>query len=201
MEVQEGQPLSTKEQESLFLPIEGYAREEIGNIVDALREAGASPQLAVGFGSAVQGKELSMFPRWDVDVLVLVKEFPEGFIRKLREENGLTAKKEKYVPVILPPSPNFLELQPRRYMGWKSPQRGVHLQLGEQSWLEEVVAEKKGKDFDFVHQIFKGGALLWEAKPGIAEEVCEKTGLPLPPRKVEWSVLKVKKQGKGNRII
>ena len=182
--------------ERVILSLEKYTKGKVNAAIESLQGEGVSPQLVIVFGSAIRGKELTVFPRWDVDVLIVVEELP-----KKMAERGLIIDGEKYSPVapVVDRRVNFLELQPAGAMGWKSPQRGLHIQLGDLSWLGERAM--KENNADFVHQIFKEGVLLWERKLGLTEELCEQRGLPLPSPDTEtrWSSLVVEKQ--GNRII
>jgi len=174
------------------LSLEEYAQNKIGAVVEALRKIGASPKTAIVFGSAVRGKKLPVLPRWDIDVLVVTQKLPSTI------RNGLVTNSEKYIPVITPQESqiNFIELQPESATGWKSPQRGLHLQLGSLEWLRGVLGTK---DAPFVHQIFEKGILAWENEPETTKQICRQTGLPLPSNKASWSKLIINK--KGMRVI
>lgn len=175
--------LQTKE-----FSLKDYANTEVPSFNKALQKIGVNSHASIVFGSAVHPSEASASiklnpQRWDVDILEIVDSIAS--LREKPDQVLLTDSGKRY-GCIVPPSGGVAELQEIGSMGIKSPKRGLHITIMEESELLNGDLEP------MVRKALETGVIIDGQIPESIRNILERAGVPMPkkPDEVVWSALK-----------
>ncbi len=193
----EEQQAKAEEQKALEFSLKDYATKEVPQLNKSLQKIGVNSRASIVFGSAVHPSEKSASTklnpeRWDVDVLEIVDS-----IASMRDKPDQVVKTESGLTygLLVPPTGGVTELQEIGAMTIKSPRRGLHVTLVEESELLD-------KELDtMVKKALQTGVIVEGQIPERIRARLESLGVPMPkkPDQVEWSNLRFSAPISGNQ--
>lgn len=171
--------------------LKDYADLEVKSFNSALEGVGIKPSASIVFGSAVnptpESSSIKLNPsRWDVDLLEIVDT-----IAPLREKphQFVTTDTGSRYGCIVPPTNTTAELQEADAMSINSPNRGLHIQIVEQSEL------LNGEIDPMLKKALATGVLIDGQITSDVRARLGKLGIQMPrkPDEVMWSSLRYSK--------